>query len=510
MSRGPAPPAPQPAGAALQVLPLAGFLLWFAVGLPWGPHTESFDWMVRLDTLSLPEAALSRLPSVLSLRPLGVGLAWLSYRLGGHDVALAQFVNAALTLLGWWWLGRAVAGRRAFALVALAVGGACFAGYIYVFHLHGVFYAPLLLYLAALVRLARAPIGAPALAGALGAGALAALFHPFALALAVAFAAGAVAESRALRSGRGLAAVAAVLAGAAALYLLLVPASVRGPAADPLHGWRVSFATTEVNRAVSLVAAALAVVAARGLGAGRLRLAGTAVVAIAAGALLVLRWPVTPLWIAVAALAAFVQGRPALAMVLLACAALPAANPTGSPTYVVFAAFLAAGLTADAAGLEERLAWLRPPVAAALLAAAVALGVALRAGAPVPVAAAVARPLVAERERTAAFPVLVREYLASEWGGHPLVLARGFERPAEGDALDRRFRPPTSDTHLATWLAHLRRGAPAVGETLYVAFGGDPLAAGGQVVLTARGRAAGDALVFRRAPAPPAGEPRAE
>jgi hypothetical protein len=137
----------------------------------------------------------------------------------------------------------------------------------------------------------------------------------------------------------------------------------------------------------------------------------------------------------------------------------------------------------------------------------VVLGAALRAGVPVPVASAVARPLVAERERTTQFPVLLREYLASEWGGHPLRFARGFERPAEGDAVDRRFRPPTNDIHLATWLAHLRGGTPAEGETLYVAFGGDPLAAG-PVVLAVRGRTAGDALVFRRASADSAGAPR--
>lgn len=135
------------------------------------------------------------------------------------------------------------------------------------------------------------------------------------------------------------------------------------------------------------------------------------------------------------------------------------------------------------------------------------LGLALRAGVPVPVASAAARPLVLERERTAQFPALLREYLASEWGSHPLRFARGFDRPAEGDAVDRRFRPPTNDIHLATWLAHLRGGAPAEGETLYVAFGGDPLATG-EVVLAVRGRTAGDAIVFRRASAGTAAAPR--
>lgn len=513
MSRGPAAPAlpATPAmahtGVALEVLPLAGFLVWFLVGLPWGPHIESFDWIVRLDTLSLPQAAFAHLPSVLSLRPLGIALAWVAYRLCGHDVALGQFVNAALSLLAWWWLGRAVAERRTFALVAMTVGGVCFAGYIFVFHLHGVFYAPLLLFAAALVHLANRPLSAGTLLWVLGAAMIAACFHPFALPLAVAFAAGAVVESRALRTAAGLGAAAALLAGAAALYLLLVPAYLRGPLGEPLHGWRVSFAATEVNPAVSLTAALLAVLTARGLAAGRARLAAVALVTGLAASLLALRWPVLPLWLAVAGLAGVAQGRWALAATLAACVALPAANPTGSPTYAVFAIFLAAALTAAAARVEDRLGWLGAPAAAALLALALGLGIALRAGVPIPVVSAAARPLVAERERTTQFPLLVREFLASKWGGHPLRFAREFELPIEGGAVDRRHRPPTNNVHLATWLAHLRAGAPAAGETLYVAFGGDPLAVG-EVVLSMHGRAAGDALVFRRASVEPAGEPR--
>ena len=104
MSAGGPAPATERAGIAIGLLPLAGLLTWFIVGLPWGPHTESFDWIVRLDTMSFAEAAFARLPSVLSLRPIGLGLAWLAYRIGGHDLALAQFANAALTLLAWWWL----------------------------------------------------------------------------------------------------------------------------------------------------------------------------------------------------------------------------------------------------------------------------------------------------------------------------------------------------------------------------------------------------------------------
>jgi len=58
------------------LLAVSGLLFWFVVGLPWAPHNESFDWIVRLEQRSLWAALFERFPSVLSLRPLGTGPAW--------------------------------------------------------------------------------------------------------------------------------------------------------------------------------------------------------------------------------------------------------------------------------------------------------------------------------------------------------------------------------------------------------------------------------------------------
>ena len=108
------------------------------------------------------------------------------------------------------------------------VGGVFFAGYIWVFHLHGIFYGPLIVYVASLVRSARGPLDLRTLLGVFVGGALTALAHPYALPLAVAFAIGAVAETPLLRSRQGAAALVVVITGCAAVYLLLVPTASRG------------------------------------------------------------------------------------------------------------------------------------------------------------------------------------------------------------------------------------------------------------------------------------------
>ncbi len=498
MTRGQSAASFTPAGPLLQLLPLAGFLLWFVVGLPWGPHNEAYDWVVRLDTRSLASAAFERLPSVLSLRPLGIGLAWITYRLGGHDTAATQVLNAALALLAWWWLGRAVPARRAFALAALIVGGTGFAGYIWVFHVHGVFYGPLLLYVTWLVHVAREPIRASTLLRVAGVSALAALAHPFALPIAVAFGCAAVLRERALRSRAGLGALLVLLASAVLLYVVLVPANRRGLSGGALSGWITSVATTEVNRVVSLGMTVLATLTLSGLARGGRRWLVAAAGLLVAAFLVVRGLPVLPFWLSACALVSARRGDWPLLALLLACALLPFANPTGSPTYLVFAMFVAAAVVAQDAELDRFLAGPVEAVAALALAGALVLGLALRSGVQVPVASSVARPLLAERERSRQLPVLMDQLLRSPERRHPVRFARGSGNPVDLDATDRRYRPPTEDRHLTTWLAHRRGDSTAVGDTLFVAFGGDPLAAGATPLLTVRGRYAGDAIVFRR------------
>ncbi|MCE9628355.1 MAG: hypothetical protein K8R56_10620, partial [Candidatus Eisenbacteria bacterium] len=114
-------------GSALVALAVSGLAFWFVVGLPWGPHNESFDWVVRLETRTFMGALFDKFPSVLSLRPLGTGAAWLLYRLGGHDVGLTEVVNALIALFAWGWAAHGAREQRLFALLALVAGGVFFA-----------------------------------------------------------------------------------------------------------------------------------------------------------------------------------------------------------------------------------------------------------------------------------------------------------------------------------------------------------------------------------------------
>lgn len=482
----------------LVVLSVSGLAFWFVVGLPWGPHNESYDWVVRLEQRSLWEALFQKFPSVLSLRPLGTGPAWFLYRFAGHSVAGVEFVNAALALLAWGWLAHGARERRLFATLSLVAGGVFFAGYIWVFHLHGIFYGPLLVFVAALVRTARGPLDLRTLLGVFVGGLVTALAHPYSLPLVVAFVLGATLETPFLRSRVGVAVLGVVITGATASYLLLVPGYNRGLAGSPLDGFVTTFHTLEVNAVGAGVAGALAAWTATRTLPGAAGSAAALLTLLLAAAGIATGLPVLPLWIAWTVAKCVRRERWAMAALLTATVLLPIPNPTGSPSYGIFAVFVAVAATAlDEAGTDGLLSWLRVPQVVTLLIVMFGLAFALRSGVAVPGASQVARPLLAEGERTRQLDALAGRLMQSAWRDDPARFLHPASSPTEADAVDRRFRPPTEDAHLKTWL-DWKRGGPATGaDTLVFTFGGETVP-GMDTVFSVRGRYSGDALVFRR------------
>ena len=473
------------------------------IGLPWGPHNESFDWVVRLEERTFWAALFEKFPSVLSLRPLGTGPAWLLYRLGGHDVGLTQFANACLAVCAWGWLASAARQPRLFALLALVASGVFFAGYIWVFHLHGIFYGPLLVFVAALVRSASRPIDLRTLLGVFVGGVLTALAHPYSLALGLAFALGATLEAPMLRTRQGAAVLAVIVTGTLAAYLLLVPGYNHGPGGMPLAGLLASYRTSEVNKLGSVVAMSLAAWTASRAWPGRAGVVAALLTLLVAAASIASGLPVLPLWLAWAAAKCVRLGRFALAALLAACALLPIANPTGSPTYTVFAILVAAAASALAEPrVEARLHAVPGVVIAAVPCVVCLLALAVRAGWPIPVLSSLARPLLAEGERTRQVEVLAERLLGSSWKAEPVRLATLYTMPVAAGSVDRRHRPPTEDAHLTTWLDWKRGGAATGRDTLVLAFGGETRP-GMDTLFVARGRYAGDALVLRRSTVAP-------
>jgi hypothetical protein len=482
-------------GAAWCALAASGIAFWFLVGFPFAHHNESYEWVSWIGTPDWASAAWHGSWGPAS-RPLALSLAWALYKVGDGSLVPIQLFNFALAVLAWWTLCRAAVCRRTFALAALVGGGVFFAGYIFLFHLHGVFYGPLLLWLAAAVRACEGTPTPRTLVLVFASAVVAALSHPFALVLCLALIVGTLLE-RGWLVRRGVLAF-ALIAGVLGTVLIVraAPSDLLSASGRGLRSLFSSFRAVEVNRVVSAVAAlfALATVASTRW-PGR-RWAQGALVATFAGAVALLSagLPLTFLWLVVGGIKAAVHRRWGLLLMLAASLGLPYVGFSGSPTYVVFALALLTYLVAvDAALFERVLAGLRPAHALGASGLLVVGALLVRSGRDVPLLSVLARPVLAEKERTHQAERLLRDILASPWRRHPVRLAEDARAPIElRGAIDRRQRAPTQQVALDAYLRHVRGPEDPGATPIVLSFGASQVP--GRRLFLVPGRYAGEAV----------------
>jgi hypothetical protein len=476
------------------VLGLAGLSYWFWLGFPFANHNESYAWIAQFRSMDLGDALTHHLIGVANVRPLGTGGAWLAYRASHGSIAPVELFNYLLAVVAWAALALHQANRRVFALAALGVGGVLFSGYVYLFHLHGIFYSPLLALLALLLSQDERPISRGRLGALFLASLVTALFHPFALPVFAAWTFGQWLERR-----LPLASTAAAIVASATLTRFLLTGAKSLPfGPETWSGLAVSYRMVEIHPAVTVFALVLIAgtalttrIPARPLYAATLVTAAIALAGATGSAL--------PVWIVACLVKLALERRWSWAGMLALAAIFPIAYPTGSPTYTVPAWMIAAATLALGAtrleGALARLPRILPWTAAGLIACA---WLAVRQGDQVPVLTRLAEPLIAERERTHQLEYVLDWALLSSRREDPVVLYREARSPSEAaNAIDRIHRPPTQQAHLDRYLAEMRPGAGTGSSRLLVTFGGEPVP-GAELIFRMRGAHAGEIRVYER------------
>ncbi|MES1226687.1 MAG: hypothetical protein ABUT20_65035, partial [Bacteroidota bacterium] len=135
------------------LLTLSGLSFYFFMGFPFDNHNESYLWLAIFKKVSLCDTLTKNVIHIESFRPLGMANAWLSYKLSGN-IYLQQILNWLFVLSSFTLLFTVVKNKILFSFLSFIVCGCFFAGYIYLFHLHGVFYGPFQLYVAGLTSIA--------------------------------------------------------------------------------------------------------------------------------------------------------------------------------------------------------------------------------------------------------------------------------------------------------------------------------------------------------------------
>jgi hypothetical protein len=136
--------------------------------------------------------------------------------------------------------------------------------------------------------------------------------------------------------------------------------------------------------------------------------------------------------------------------------------------------------------------------AMAAISVAVLMLVLLRFGVDLPVVSRIARPLLAEQEKTFQMEQIVRWLLASDYATYEPVFVRGVSNPKDAsDSIDRTFRPPTDQEYLSKYARALRGPSappPSADRIVLVGFGGESMPSG-RLLLVLQAPNAGEARV---------------
>lgn len=488
------------------LLSIAGLSFWFMIGFPFENHNESFAWVVQLQERSFADLFTEPVWPVATFRPLGIMTAWLGYRWFHASIYPQQLFNYFVAIGAWLLLFTATKEKRVFSFVAFAVGGAFFSGYLYLFHLHGVFYSPLLLWVAFLLANANKSQQKKGtwFALLLLAALLISLYHPFALLLFAAFVGGHLLTTLPTGSIKQRLLDLLYIVGALVPIKLVVPAQ-EGMILNIHHlqGLITSYALVELNLALAIVAYSLSLITLLSITNLALtwRLGLSAAVTLLAYFLFILQVPVLLLWLAIALLKVVLKKEWYFACLLVCTALLPLITATGSPTYTIFALMVAAVITVMDSRLLEQKEPLSSTLAVAALATMLVLVLLINSGRHLPMLSTLVAPLLAEKEKTYQIKELLAWIAHSDESMNRVTLCQHSGSPtASTNAADRRYRPPTSQEYLDVYIDSVRGGQPESDSALLVlCFGGERITEG-QLIHAVAGKESGEATILKLSP----------
>ncbi len=505
------------------ILALLGFSFWFLIAVPFASHRESYWWLAMVHSHGFTEAF-----SLISktYRPLAQAATWLGFMILDPRVfptsplrqTVLQGLIYCLFALSWWLIYCAAVERRLLALVAFVTGGVFFSGYVQLFHIYGIFYAPVMLMLGAvlLFHRSRTPYKGEAWLAAVAT--LLVLWHPFATALFVGFYFGFYLDTfRQRNAGQHLKAVTILFAGLVAIGAMVVVGprfwpnapllflqTATMPVSTRLAGFLASYQTSEVNLAASVFAFLLTqLVVFSMVLSPRLKLAVGIVVSVLSVAFVLTGLPLLLLWLC-AALTKLCRLRCwSLAFVTLAAALLPFGGGIGTPIYALFAIIMAAYATALGWSRAERaLSFVKIRYVVGAIVTLMVVMLMVREGIDVPIVTRGARPLLAERERTFQLENILAWLHSSEYCDRYIGFVDDAGNPIDSvkSAITRQNRPPAAlsdvqffwNTVLKCQKGGRRNQKPG---TVIVTFGGSALS-NSKPVFEVGGRYAGDATVW--------------
>jgi hypothetical protein len=485
------------------------------LAVPFASHRESYSWMGMVHDYPFSKA-FSLIAS--TYRPLAQATSWTGFLLLDPSIFPTSFVRQLflqclvyfLFLGAWWIVYSATSQRRVLGLTSLVAGGVFFSGYVHLFHIYGLSYVPVILMLGCLLRshnkgnFERLEIRFASAAGLL------ALWHPFATGLFAGYYFGhylrrAPACNR-QEHVRSIVILAICVCTIASLVLFFAPGFTKSmDNSGRWAGFIASYQTNEINFIASVVALIFAQVCVLSLPVGNgfklalgLAAIGLAWICLGNGV------PVLFLWLGLVLFKLILRADWPQFFLALSATMLPFGGGIGTPMHSLFAIVVAVYVTAQHwRTAEQRLGFLKPWHVGVFVVALVFLIAAVRSGSQVKLLSNVAKPLLAERERTYQLESALAWLHKSEYCDSEIDFVTESGNPADSveKALSRQHRPPAWIGDVRLFWNNRLRCIDGEGPRIALMTFGDQELQGSKQVLAIEGSYAGKMGIWIKAAA---------
>jgi hypothetical protein len=333
------------------------------------------------------------------------------------------------------------------------------------------------------------------------------LFHPAALLVFIGYFGGTILEHWRTLKRKELILSTFLLLISGIIVLLIRAETSKYSMADQITGFINSYNMIEVHRLISLFLFALTIATIASInGLNRLY---KVIIGLLSSALSILFFynnlPIAIVWIIVSFLKMIILRKWSIAFLIILTAPLPLGLPLGSPTYglyVMMACTLA--LPFGWQTLEDRLKFVNIKTVLPIYIVVLLLIILLRNGVNVPIIYPLAKPILAEKEKTYQLKAIMDWVLNSKYRNYNLVLYREKYNPSENpkESIERANTAPMSQMYVNIYMQMIR-GAPeeqkASSNIIIVTFGNEKIQ-DMYLLKSINGKFAGEAMIFLLSP----------
>jgi len=443
----------------LWLIAISGLSFWFSLGFPFANYYESYYWIGELNNNSFVQMIFQTTGHYSTYRPLGQLVIMILYKIASDSMFLIQLSSYILTISAIFIVIKSLDEKRIFSLVSLLIGGVLFSGFGYLFHLHGLYYTMVLLFLSSLFYYYRNTFSNRILIITSSVAFIASLFHPLALIFHIFYLIGSTIEWRKNLNNKQYIIIFSIITAEIILLLILSPGQKIYLGIDNLAGLMEIYKSFEMNKIITVFLILLSLFPVISLKIQKLNRIYLLTAVVILSAICVLNS--LPILIVVAftcSLKLIHTKRWAILSLLIATFFFTVFTDVQSGHLKVFVLFVLAYTIADDwKSLEDRLNFIKFNFSYSVVFIVALMIFLLRSDMKIPVLSKLSYSIFAKKESSYQLENVIAWYLKSDYRGNELLLFDNSVQNKNIECSENTDLNPTTNTNLHIYLNSLKR-----------------------------------------------------